>query len=100
MLAHMKAIGFVVVVASTAMVHADVASGLASKAINRQAVVSRHRLVTTAASGSSLDLADVFSLGNGGFAFNFEATGLQTFNETFASNGPKTDLNILSDWGW
>jgi protein-glucosylgalactosylhydroxylysine glucosidase len=37
------------------------------------------------------------TVGNGGFAFTVDATGLQTFPEAFEETTP---LGILSDWGW
>ena len=62
--------------------------------INRKALVARHNVVLTAASpmdqpanrgGGELAL----QVGNGGFAFGFDVTGLQTFYG-----------NTMSDWGW
>ena len=32
--------------------------------------------------------------------FNVDATGLQTFNTSFATRGPALDLNTLSSWGF
>lgn len=68
--------------------------------INRRAVVARHSLLTSVANASMLDPADVFTLGNGDFAFSVDATGLQTLNDTFATQRPRLDLNTLSSWGW
>jgi hypothetical protein len=53
--------------------------------INRKAVVSRHKIITT--SFSSVSPAQV---GNGEFAFGADITGLQTF----------VPFNTMSDWGW
>ncbi len=54
--------------------------------IDRKSVVSRHNLHIT-----KKDLRGPTQVGNGHFAFGFDATGLQTFNN---------DANTLSDWGW
>jgi hypothetical protein len=71
--------------------------------IDRQSIVARYPqrpLNSPLADATLLDMADVFSLGNGDFCFNVDATGLQTYNDTFASTGPKLDLNILSSWAF
>lgn len=54
--------------------------------IDRKAVVSRHNLHLT-----DRNLKGPTQVGNGHFAFGFDITGLQTFNN---------DANTLSDWGW
>ena len=72
----------------------------AAAAIDRRAVVARYPQLQAVDDASQLDMADVFSVGNGAFVFNVDATGLQTFNASFAATGPQLDLNILSDWGW
>ena len=60
--------------------------------INRRDVVSRNNpLVTTVDTLSSL------TVGNGGFAFTVDATGLQTFPEYYENGVP---LGTMSDWGW
>ena len=69
-------------------------------AIDRRAVVGRYPLLTDVVDGTLLDPADVFTLGNGDFAFNVDATGLQTFNTSFATRGPALDLNTLSSWAF
>ena len=77
------------------------AAHCARAAIDRRAVVARHALRTAAADASQLDPLDVFTLGNGDFCFNVDATGLQTFNSTYATAVPsRLDLNTLSSWGW
>ena len=53
--------------------------------INRQALVSRHRVVRRAS-----DLELPIQVGNGRFAFGADVTGLQSF----------VPFNTLSDWGW
>lgn len=60
--------------------------------INRKAVVSRHNVVVR-----KIDSLASLSVGNGGFAFTVDATGLQTFPEAYA-NG--VSLGTLSEWGW
>lgn len=74
-----------------------VSTAAAGAAIDRQAVVSRHSVVITAANASGLDPDhSVLSLGNGAFAFNADVTGLQTFNTTYSNTGTGT----FADWGW
>ncbi len=60
--------------------------------IDRHALVSRHDVTLT-----NFDADNPLSVGNGGFAFTVDATGLQTFPEAFAHTTP---LGTLSDWGW
>ena len=60
--------------------------------IDRHALVTRHDVVLT-----NFDAANPLSVGNGGFAFTVDATGLQTFPEAFEQTTP---LGTLSDWGW
>ena len=55
---------------------------VATKKIDRKAVIERHCLVWN-------ELTGVTTIGNGDFAFNCDATGLQTFAG-----------NTLSNWGW
>src|SRR5574344_886572 len=60
--------------------------------IDRKAVVTRNSPhVTTVDSLSSL------TVGNGSFAFTVDATGLQTFPESYKTGVP---LGTMSDWGW
>ncbi len=77
-----NAAGFLVLLA--AAVHAG--------PIDRHALVTRHEVVLP-----RFDAANPLSVGNGGFAFTVDATGLQTFPEAFAQTTP---LGTLSDWGW
>jgi protein-glucosylgalactosylhydroxylysine glucosidase len=72
-----------------------VAAAAAAAPIDRRAVVARHSLAVSAATGAQLDPFDVFSVGNGDIAFNVDATGAQSLNETYAS---VFDLNTLSSW--
>jgi hypothetical protein len=60
--------------------------------IDRHAVVSRHDVVLT-----NFDATNPLSVGNGGFCFTVDATGLQTFSDAFEKTTP---LGTLSDWGW
>lgn len=53
--------------------------------IDRQAIVRRHNVVLTRFSPDR-----PLQVGNGGFAFGMDITGLQTF----------APLNIMSNWGW
>ena len=60
--------------------------------IDREAVVRRNNPHVT-----SLDTLASLTVGNGGFAFTVDATGLQSFPKTYA-NG--VSLGTMSDWGW
>lgn len=65
---------------------------LSAAPIDRYALVTRHDEVLT-----NFDAANPLSVGNGGFCFTVDATGLQTFPEAFEKTTP---LGTLSDWGW
>jgi hypothetical protein len=60
--------------------------------IDRHALVTRHDVVLT-----SFDADNPLTVGNGGFAFTVDVTGLQTFAPAFDHTTP---LGTLSDWGW
>jgi len=60
--------------------------------IDRHALVTRHHPVLR-----HFDVENPLSVGNGEFAFTADATGLQTFAESFANTIP---LGTLSHWGW
>jgi len=60
--------------------------------IDRHALVMRHDVVLT-----NFDANNPLTVGNGGFAFTVDATGLQTFFDAFTNTIP---LGTLSDWGW
>lgn len=64
----------------------------ADKKIDRKAVVTRHNPHIT-----SIDSLASLTVGNGGFAFTVDATGLQTFPEKYSNGVP---LGTMSDWGW
>ena len=73
------------------------AGGTASAPIDRAAVVARHDVLMAAASADALDTAnDVFSLGNGAFAFSADASGLQSLNGSYTHLG----VNTFADWQW
>ena len=60
--------------------------------IDRQSVVSRNNPHVVA-----IDSLQSLTVGNGGFAFTADATGLQTFPQHYANGVP---LGTMSDWGW
>ena len=60
--------------------------------IDRLALVTRHDVILT-----NFDAANPLSVGNGGFCFTVDATGLQTFPDAFKKTTP---LGTLSDWAW
>ncbi len=64
----------------------------AEKPIDRKALVSRNNPVIT-----TIDTLASFSVGNGGFAFTTDITGLQTFPEFYRLGVP---LGTQSEWGW
>ena len=66
-------------------------AGSTAAAIDRASVVRRH------SPRASLLPSDVFSLGNGAFSFNVDASGLQSFNESYAN---MYDVQTLADWAW
>ena len=68
------------------------ASQLTAQPINRKALVERHTVVNT-----TMDTLASLSVGNGTFAFTVDATGLQSFPNTYAKGVP---LGTESEWGW
>ena len=60
--------------------------------INRQALVTRNNPTVT-----TVDTLASLSVGNGGFAFTTDVTGLQTFPEYYKNGVP---LGTQSEWGW
>ena len=60
--------------------------------IDRKALVTRNNPVVTTA-----DTLASLSVGNGGFAFTTDVTGLQTFPEYYSHGVP---LGTQSEWGW
>ena len=64
----------------------------AEKPIDRKALTTRNSPVVTCA-----DTLASLSVGNGGFAFTTDITGLQTFPEYYRNGVP---LGTQSEWGW
>ncbi len=60
--------------------------------IDRKALVQRHTIVNT-----RFDSLSSLSIGNGGFAFTVDITGLQSFPEAYVNGVP---LGTQSEWGW
>lgn len=60
--------------------------------IDRYALVNRNNPRVT-----MMDTLSSLSVGNGGFAFTVDATGLQSFPEYYSKGVP---LGTMSDWGW
>lgn len=65
---------------------------LVAQPIDRKALVRRHTIQVTAA-----DSLASLSVGNGGFAFTADVTGLQSFPDEYAAGVP---LVTQSQWGW
>lgn len=61
--------------------------------IDRYDLVNRHNPVSY-----KVDAWSPFTVGNGGFAFTADITGLQTFTDYYYKNG--IPLQIISGWGW
>ena len=60
--------------------------------IDREAVIKRNNPHVT-----TLDTLASLTVGNGGFAFTVDATGLQSFPKMYTNGVP---LGTMSDWGW
>ncbi|HSV12474.1 MAG TPA: hypothetical protein VLI68_16975 [Hanamia sp.] len=60
--------------------------------IDRKSLVERHTVMI-----NQLDSLASLSVGNGGFAFTVDVTGLQSFPDAYARGVP---LGTESDWGW
>ena len=60
--------------------------------IDRKALVERHNVVN-----NHFDTLSSLSVGNGGFAFTVDATGLQSFPDAYSKGVP---LGTESEWGW
>jgi len=60
--------------------------------IDREALVNRNNPHLTA-----VDTLASLTVGNGGFAFTVDITGLQTFPDEYSNGVP---LGTMSDWGW
>lgn len=71
-------------ICSAAILLSMTTPAFAQTPIDRHALVSRHDVVLTSA-----DPKESLQVGNGGFAFGMDCTGLQTFYG-----------NTMADWGW
>lgn len=60
--------------------------------IDRHALLERNSPVV-----ERFDSLESLTVGNGGFAFTVDASGLQTFPEAYSQGVP---LGTMSDWGW
>ena len=60
--------------------------------IDRFRLVTRHNIEIT-----KIDSLNSLTVGNGGFAFTVDITGLQTFPDYYSKGIP---LGTMSDWGW
>src|SRR5678816_1727639 len=67
-------------------------AGYTQTAINRKALVERHTVIN-----NKFDSLSSLSVGNGGFAFTVDVTGLQSFPDAYARGVP---LGTESEWGW
>ncbi|MEZ6099196.1 MAG: hypothetical protein R3E01_09510 [Pirellulaceae bacterium] len=63
-----------------------------AQAIDRRALVERHAIVATAH-----DAQSPMSLGNGEFAYSFDITGMQTFEDSESKGVP---LSTMAQWNW
>lgn len=77
------------ILAATTVIAGCVASG---GKIDRKALVERNNPHINA-----VDTMASLTVGNGGFAFTADVTGLQTFPDVYAAGVP---LGTMSDWGW
>jgi len=69
-----------------------------SCAAQKAARIDRHALVErNSPHVKQIDKLSSLSVGNGNFAYTVDATGLQTFPETYSSGVP---LGTQSQWGW
>ena len=66
--------------------------GYAQPKIDRYALVHRHFVVN-----NHFDSLSSLSVGNGGFAFTVDVTGLQSFPDAYSKGVP---LGTESEWGW
>lgn len=69
------------------------AGSLAIAGINREALVKRH-----SPTFKEIDFDAPLTVGNGGFAFTVDVTGLQTFGDRYYRDG--IPLETLSRWCW
>ena len=71
---------------------ACMALSIQAQPIDREVVVRRNNPHV-----NSFDTLASLTVGNGGFAFTVDATGLQSFPKMYANGVP---LGTMSDWGW
>jgi hypothetical protein len=64
----------------------------AQSRIDRKALVERHTVIN-----DHFDSLSSLSVGNGGFAFTVDITGLQSFPDAYSKGVP---LGTESEWGW
>ncbi|MEO9032886.1 MAG: hypothetical protein ABI285_06550 [Ginsengibacter sp.] len=64
----------------------------AQSRIDRKALVERHNIIN-----NHFNSLSSLSVGNGGFAFTVDVTGLQSFPNAYAKGVP---LGTESEWGW
>lgn len=67
-------------------------AGYAQLRIDRKALVERHTVIN-----NKVDPLSPLSVGNGGFAFTVDVTGLQSFPDEYAKG---IALGTESEWGW
>jgi hypothetical protein len=65
---------------------------IANQKIDRKSVVDRHKIKV-----NKIDSLASLSVGNGRFAFTVDATGMQSFPESYQYGVP---LGTQSEWGW
>lgn len=63
-----------------------------AQSIDREQIVKRN-----SPSNTSLDIMSPFSVGNGGFTFTADATGLQSFGEMYDAG---IELHTMTEWAW
>ena len=85
---------FMTTVAANLFVATAIMSACSSNSgkIDRNALVARNNPHV-----SAIDTMASLTVGNGGFAFTVDVTGLQTFPEIYTYGVP---LGTMSDWGW
>lgn len=69
-----------------------VGASISGQNIDRQKVYERHKVYV-----NKIDSLEALTVGNGNFAFTVDATGLQTFPQTYQKG---IALGTQSDWGW
>ncbi|ACU59073.1 hypothetical protein [Chitinophaga pinensis] len=67
-------------------------TGSSQERIDRMALVQRHNVIN-----KQFDSLSALTLGNGGFAFTVDVTGMQSFPEAYSQGVP---LGTQSEWAW